>query len=80
MQQRVAEAAAEKEMRTRYQEDAEKGQSTIKKLRERQEQLLAHSGGSVSASELHMKEERDKLLVSNAEDIVAGLELSGELM
>lgn len=64
MQQRVDEAAAEKALRVRNEEEMEKAQSTIKKMKEKQEQLLAAAGGNVSAGELQMKDERDKLLVS----------------
>lgn len=64
MQQRVAEAATEKEARIKLQEEVDKSATVVKKLKERQEHLLANSGGDVSAAELQMKEERDKLLVS----------------
>jgi E3 ubiquitin-protein ligase BRE1 len=65
MHQRVAEANAEKAARDRLQEEVEAGQRAIKKLKERQE-IVSASGGSVSANEVQMKDERDKLLVSAA--------------
>ena len=66
MQQRVAEAAAEKQERIKYQEEAEKLGNQVKKLKERQDALVsAASGQGVSAGEVHLKEERDKLMVSD---------------
>jgi hypothetical protein len=66
MQQRVAEAATEKETRIKLQEEVDKCTTALKKLKDRQEHLLASSsaGAGVSAADLQMKEERDKLLVS----------------
>ncbi|RSH91929.1 hypothetical protein EHS25_009299 [Saitozyma podzolica] len=61
MHQRVAEANAEKAARDRLQEEVEAGQRAVKKLKERQE-IVSASGGSVSANEVQMKDERDKLL------------------
>jgi hypothetical protein len=67
MQQRVTEAASEKETRIKLQEEADKATTALKKLKDRHEHVLANStasGGGVSATELQMREERDKLLVS----------------
>lgn len=65
MQQRVGEAANEKESRIRLQEDLNKTSSALKKVKEKQEHLLANSrAGDVSASEVQLRDERDKLLVS----------------
>lgn len=67
MQQRVSEAATEKETRIKLQEEVDRSTTALKKLKDRQEHLLANSssgGTGVSAVELQMKEERDKLLVS----------------
>jgi hypothetical protein len=69
MQQRVAEAAAEKETRIKLQEEVDKATTALQKLKDRQEHLIANSskgGGGTSATELQMKDERDKLLVSHS--------------
>ena len=64
MQQRVADAAAEKELRIKYQEDAEKAAAQVEKLKEKQKNLVAASAGhNVSAREVQVTEERDKALV-----------------
>ncbi|WVR07641.1 hypothetical protein IAU60_004683 [Kwoniella sp. DSM 27419] len=63
MQQRVAEAAAEKEARAKLQDEVDTSAKQIKKLKERQEAMASASTASdMSATEWQMKEERDKLL------------------
>jgi E3 ubiquitin-protein ligase BRE1 len=76
MHQRVAEANAEKAARDRLQEEVEAGQRAVKKLKERQE-IVSASGGSVSANEVQMKDERDKLLVSGAAQYPAEIGVQG---
>ncbi|WWC91748.1 uncharacterized protein L201_006695 [Kwoniella dendrophila CBS 6074] len=63
MQQRVAEATAEKEARAKLQDEVDTSAKTIKKLNERQEAITsAERDKDMSAGEWQMKEERDKLL------------------
>lgn len=65
MHVRVAESASDKNARRKLEEEVESSTKTIKKLKERQDALVAApSKNDMSASELHMKGERDKLWVS----------------
>lgn len=65
MHVRVTDSAADKSARRKLEEEAEAAAKTIKKLKEKQEALVAApSRNDMSAPELHMKEERDKLWVS----------------
>lgn len=65
MHVRVADSASDKNARRKLEEEAESSAKTIKKLKERQEALVAApSKNDMSAPELHMKGERDKLWVS----------------
>lgn len=62
---RVAEANAERAARSKVEEELEATKRTIIKLNERQETMAATS---VSAGELKLQEERDKLLVRCGEN------------
>jgi E3 ubiquitin-protein ligase BRE1 len=62
---RVAESASDRDARRKVEEEAEVAAKTIRKLRDKQEALIAAPGvDDMSASEWQMREERDKLLVS----------------
>ena len=61
MHQRVQDYTSEKAAREKLQEEAEGQASKLRKLKERQEALVAAGGSNVSASEYQLKEERDKL-------------------
>lgn len=62
MHQRVAEASAEKEARTKLQDEADGQMKTIKKLKERQDAVAAASQTGMSDHEWAITQERDKLL------------------
>ena len=65
MHNRVADSSSYKSARRKLEEEVEASAKTIKKLKERQEALVAApSRNDMSAPELHMKGERDKLWVS----------------
>lgn len=62
---RVQEAAADKEALTNLQEEADATKRSLDKLRQKHESLMsASAAGNVSAQELQIREEREKLLVS----------------
>lgn len=64
MQQRVTEAAAERKLRIRHEEEADKAAAQVKRLKERQETLMAHSATqNLSTREVALTDERDKLMV-----------------
>ena len=64
MHVRVAESSSDREIKRKLEEEAEVAVKTVKKLREKQEALIAAPGKDMSAGEWQLKEERDKLLVS----------------
>lgn len=66
MHVRVADSASDREAKRRLEEEAEVADKTIRKLKERQEALVAAPSKDMSATEWQMKEERDKLLVSHS--------------
>jgi hypothetical protein len=61
---RVAESTSDREAKRKLEEEAEVAARTVKKLREKQEALIAAPGKDMSAGEWQLREERDKLLVS----------------
>lgn len=64
---RVADSASDKNARRKLEEEVEASEKTIKRLKEKQEALLAApSKNGVSASELHSQGEQDKLWVSDS--------------
>lgn len=64
MQQRVAEAAAERKLRIKHEEEADKATAQVKRLKEKQESLVAQSATqNLSTSEVALADERDKLMV-----------------
>lgn len=64
MHVRVAESASDKSARRKLEEEAEVSAKTIKKLKERQEALVSAPDSDMSATEKHLQDERNKLLVS----------------
>lgn len=64
MHVRVAESSSDRDAKRKLEEEAEVAARTVKKLREKQEALIAAPGKDMSAGEWQLREERDKLLVS----------------
>ncbi|KAK4685526.1 E3 ubiquitin-protein ligase BRE1, partial [Tremellales sp. Uapishka_1] len=62
MQLRVSEAVAEKEARAKLEEEVESANRAMKKIKEKQEALVAVDNTNMSAGEWQMRQERDKLL------------------
>jgi predicted nucleic acid-binding Zn-ribbon protein len=60
---RVAESSLDREVKRKLEEEAEVAAKTVKKLREKQEALIAAPSNDMSAGEWQLREERDKLLV-----------------
>lgn len=63
MHARVGEAASDRSAKRKLEEEAEAAAKTIKKLKERQDALVSAPDSDMSATEKHLQDERNKLLV-----------------